>query len=874
MPKTRKVFQNHKTQFWSMSPTRAIEALGSSTSGLSIQEAKKRLKQYGKNEIESRRRLSKWSVILEQFKSPLILILVFAGTVTLFLEEWVNAVLIFATIFVNTALGFWQENKAETILENLRSYVVVRARIKRAGKEHDIEAHDLVPGDIIRVTQGDRVPSDARILFANNLEVDEAVLTGESLPVSKSVEPVSAVAPVPDQTCMLFSGTLVVQGYADAIVTETGSNTQFGRIAAMVSKREAESTPLQKAVKHFATRASFILGALTVSLFILGYLSGVDPLEMFFIAVAVGVSAVPEGLPIALTVILAIGVERLARRKGVVRKLLAAESLGSTNLILTDKTGTLTEAQMAVENVRPHDSGNEHAEEELLREAVLNTDVVIENPDAHPEKWDIIGRAMEASLVRFAGEQGVRYTDLLKRVKIIDRLPFNSDQKFSGVIFEYGGSRYMSMLGAPEILLGFSKLDEKEKRRIENDLGKRAATGERLLGLVTKKTTLSVFPRNAKYEEFDYRGSIAFRDPLRTEVKDAIARILKSGVRTVIVTGDHKGTATYVANELGLLQKDSLVLTGAEIAVMSNRELDKLLPRVAVFARTTPEQKLRLVKLYEERGSIVAVTGDGVNDAPALKAADVGVAVGAGTDVAKSASDLVILDNNFLTIVKAIEEGRRILSNIRKALVYLLSDSVDELFLIGGALIFGVSIPLNALQILYVNFFSDSFPAIAFAFETRAADQGVEKHDHNGAPEIIDQEMRFLIFGIGMGSSALVFVLYYALLKLGFDEHFVRTAAFAVFSMYTLFAAFALRSLRQSIFSYNPFANLYLTGGVGIGIGLTLLGIYLPFLQKVLKTVALPLPWLISVLALGILNIVMIELVKLAYSQHKKLTAR
>ena len=304
---------------------------------------------------------------------------------------------------------------------------------------------------------------------------------------------------------------------------------------------------------------------------------------------------------------------------------------------------------------------------------------------------------------------------------------------------------------------------------------------------------------------------------------------------------------------------------------MSDRELEKLMPRVAVYARTTPEQKLRLVKLYQEKKKIVAVTGDGVNDAPALQAADVGVAVGAGTDVAKSASDLIILDNNFLTIVKAIEEGRRILSNIKKTLVYLLSDSVDELFLIGGALLVGVPIPLNALQILYVNFFSDSFPAIAFAFENRAADKGVEKHTtHKSGPEIIDKEMRFLIFGIGMGSSAFVFALYYYLLRLGYDENFVRTAAFAVFSTYTLFAAFALRSLRDSLFTYNPFSNLYLTLGVGIGLVLTILAIYLPFLQHVLQTVALPLPWLIGVFILGGLNVLMIEIVKVAYRTHKK----
>jgi len=868
MPKKQVLSQTQRTQFWAMAPKRALESLDTTASGLTNREAKKRLKQYGPNQIHSRRRASAWRIMLEQFKSPLIIILMVAGTLTLFLEDWINAGVIFATVLVNTALGFWQENKAETILENLKSYVVVRARVKREGREHDIDAGELVPGDVIRITQGDRVPADGRILLENNLEVDEAVLTGESLPVIKSPSLVSTQSPIPDQTSMVMSGTLVVQGYADVLVTETGSRTQFGRIAELVAGREQEATPLQKAVKRFALQASIVLGILTVVLFIAGYALGQDPLNMFFIAVAVAVSAVPEGLPIALTVILAIGVERLAKKKGVVRKLLAAESLGSTNLILTDKTGTLTKSDMEVVDVFGQDP--KENETTFLMDAVLNADIVIENPQASPDRWNMIGRSMEASLVRYAGKHEVNLASLLKKGKILDRLPFNSSYKYSGVIFTRNGKHIMTLLGAPELLLEMTTLSPKEKRMLAKKIDQRAEAGERLLGLISREVEGTHFPKQLPQEGFRYRGSIAFRDPLRPGVKEAIQKIWDTGVRTVIVTGDHKGTAAHIAHDLGLMHKDSLLLTGQDISELSDRDLTKLLPRVAVFARTTPEQKLRLARLYQQLGHIVAVTGDGVNDAPALQAADVGVAVGAGTDVAKSAADLIILDNNFLTIVTAIEEGRRILSNIKKTLVYLLSDSVDELALIGGALLFAVPIPLNALQILFVNFFSDSFPAIAFAFETHASDEHApaNKARANG-PNIIDGEMRTLIFGIGMGSSALVFGLYYLLLKLGFEADFVRTFTFAIFSTYTLFSAFALRSLRQSIFTYNPFSNWYLTGGVGIGIFLTLLAIYLPFLQTILSTVALPLSWLASVFVLGLTNIVLIELVKFLYRKHQ-----
>lgn len=850
-----------------MAPKRVMEALESSASGLSTKEAKARLKEHGKNQIESRRRLSTWRIIVEQFKSPLILILIGAGIVTLFLQEWINAGVIFATVLVNTALGFWQENKAETILENLKSYVVVRARVRREGKEHDIDAAELVPGDVIRITQGDRVPADGRLLVENNLEIDEAVLTGESLPVKKDIKVVSSQAPISDQTCMVFSGTLVVQGYADVLVTETGSRTQFGKIAALVSEGDRSQTPLQKAVQSFAKYASIILAVLTTILFIVGFFSGQDPYEMFFIAVAIAVSAVPEGLPVALTVILAVGVERLAKRKGVVRKLLAAESLGSTSLILTDKTGTLTKADMEVVDVRPHDGEDAPSVERVLREAVLNTDLVVENPEVEPKKWKIIGRSMEASLVRYAGTEDVRLDKLEKQVKILDRLPFNSEQKFSGIIFEENGKRYMSMLGAPEILLAFSDIEGKEKTRIEKALEKSAESGERLLGLITKETKERAFPKNVSHEGFTYRGSIAFRDPLRKGVKDSIAGILKAGVRTVIVTGDHKGTAAHVAKELELLQKDSIILTGKELSQMSDRELVKLMPRVAVYARTTPDQKLRLVKLYQSQDHVVAVTGDGVNDAPALQAADVGVAVGAGTDVAKSASDLIILDNNFLTIVKAIEEGRRILDNIRKAVVYLLSNALDELLLIGGALLLAIPIPLTAIQILYVNFFSDSFPAIGLAFEEISDTK--HRIKAKGSKIILNKEVRFLIFILGLGTSLLLFLLYYALLKLSYDPTLVRTFIFTCFASYTLLISFSLRSLKRGLYTYNPVGNPYLTTGVIVGLILTALAIYLPFLQSILGTVALPFPWLLGVLGVGLVNILFFEMVKFTYRKSQ-----
>lgn len=384
--------------FWSLPAERTLTELETSIKGLDSAEVERRLRAHGKNVIDGRRRLGTLTIFLSQLKSPLIIILLIGAAISLLLREWVNAAVILATVAVNTGLGFWQENKAETVLEELKTYLKTRVRVRRDGAEHERDASELVPGDVIHLSQGDRVPADARILDANSLEADESVLTGESLPVPKQVKPVREDAPLGERGSMVWSGTLVVQGYAEAVVAATGTATEFGRIAKMVSGREKEQTPLQKAVAAFARVIAVVVVLLSILLFGIGFALGQNPAEMFFISIAIAVSAVPEGLPVALTVILAIGVERLARQKGVVRKLLAAETLGSTSLILTDKTGTLTQADMRLVDVVPHGADTEERRATMLREAVLNTDLVIENPEDDPDEWQIIGRSMESSL--------------------------------------------------------------------------------------------------------------------------------------------------------------------------------------------------------------------------------------------------------------------------------------------------------------------------------------------------------------------------------------------------------------------------------------------------------------------------------------------
>lgn len=854
-----------KQPFWAMKVEEVFKVLESKIQGLSKEEVLSRRSLFGPNSIVERVRLARIKIVLNQFRSPLVLTLVAAGGITLFLREWTQAGVIFAAVLVNTLLGFYQENKAETALEMLKSYLRTRTRVKRSDGEREIDAVELVPGDIIHISQGDRIPADARLIYANNLEVDEAVLTGESLPAGKNVSVLPAGTALGERRSMVFSGTLAVQGLGDAAVTATGNATEFGKIATLVDKRDREPTPLERAIVRFTVRAGIALGILVTGLFGLGIFLGMDIFEMFLIGVAVAVSAVPEGLPIALTVILAVGVQRLAGKNGVVRRLLAAETLGSTSMILTDKTGTLTQAKMEIARVIPYQRTGQDAEKRLLHEAIANTDVVVENQNESPENWRVSGRALEAALVRGAALRGVRYSET--EAKILDRFPFSSVHKFSLAVRQTGSQTRMVMLGAPEILLQHTGLKEEEKIPILAEVEKLARGGERVLGVVGKAVEKEYGKINHKdgFADFEFDGLISFRDPLRPAVRDAIQRIRAAGVKTVIVTGDHQGTAEAVARDLGLVDGKGAVLTGDDLNYLTKEELANRANEVTVYARVTPEQKVMIAQLYKSKGEVVAVTGDGVNDAPALQIADIGVAVGSGTDVAKSVADLILLDDNFETIVSAIEEGRRILDNVRKVIVYLLSDALDELLLIGGSLLFGLALPLNALQILFVNFFSDSFPAVGFAFEKGIDGLGPRPRKlHQG---LFDREVRFLILVIGALTSLFLFFLYAYLLRAGFPEELVRSFIFATFATYSLVMVFSLRSLEKSIISYNPFSNRYLTGGVVFGLLLTGLAVYLPFPQKVLQTVPLPPVWLLGVLGVGVLNIAAVELGKWVFRQ-------
>ncbi|MBI2057450.1 MAG: HAD-IC family P-type ATPase [Candidatus Yanofskybacteria bacterium] len=856
--------------FWSLPASKVVEVLKTNDrSGLSEVEAKRRIKVFGPNVIEKPRRAPGLFILLNQFKSPLILILLFADAVTLFIAHYRDALFIFAAVIANAGLGFYQEYKAEKALAELKTYLKQRARVIRDGIEHEIDAAELVPGDIIHLAQGDRIPADGRLVFINDLQIDEAILTGESLPVSKSVDPVNADSAIGDQHSMVFAGTLVTQGMGTVVVCRTDFLTELGKIAALVAESQREETPLQNAIKHFSVKAGIILGIFTLVTFGAGVALGYSRADMFLTSIAIAVSAVPEGLPVAMTVILAIGVQRMARRKGVIRKLIAAETLGDTSVILTDKTGTLTMAKMELSKVLPVEDGGE---KKLLELALINANVLIENPDDLPSDWRISGRILETALVRSAALRDIFVEEVKKRTSILNSLLFNADNKFSASLIHEGEKHLLVFFGAPDIFINHSTLNNAERDAALKKIGSLAESGELIVGVavkeIEKKEDFS-FSKDLELTNLVFQGLITLRDPIRPKVKEVIQKVQASGIKVVVMTGDHRGTAEAVAREVGLRIESGGILDSSELQTLSDKDLKKRLPFLKVISRVSPLDKTRIVKALQETGEVVAMTGDGVNDAPSIKQADIGIAMGSGTEVARDVADLVLLNDNFETIAAAVEEGRQIMHNIRKVLVYLLSSVADELLLIGGALLTGIALPLNALQILYVNFFSDSFPAVAFAFEKKI--DGLVYRPQSTKTGLFDPLMRFLILFIGLSTSALLFVLYWLLLRAGFPENIVRTFIFASFGSYTLFLAFSLRSLEKSIFKYPIFSNHYLVGGVGIGIILMLSAIYVPFLQSLLKTTSLPFYWLLGVALVGLLNILAVEFGKWIFRNKRSL---
>jgi Ca2+-transporting ATPase len=817
---------------------------------------------FGKNKLPEEKPLSRLRIFLEQFKSPLIYVLIIAGIISLIIEEWTDAIVIFLAIFINAIFGFFEETKASKTLMKLKKILKVNAVVIRNGNKKQVLQEDIVPGDIIVLNPGDRVPADGRLVEAKSLKINESVLTGEWLSASKNTKVLLKNTPLADRDNMVFMGSSVESGWGKVIVTETGTSTEMGNIATIVKETKEEKSPLQKKLIRFSKVIGIMIAVICIFIFAEGVLEGRDWSLIFVTSVAIAVGGIPEALPVVMTVVLAVGMDRILKKKGLVRRLSSVETLGSSSIICTDKTKTLTEGKMEMVEVIAKDK------KLALEIAALNNEVFIENPKDPIEKWIARGDSTSKALVMGAAKRRILKPELEKETKIISRLPFSSSYKFLATVLQKDNKKFLYVCGAPERLLKVSKNNKGFSKRIDVLTGK----GLRVVGIAYKK--LSSKKRKFKIEDeindLTFVGSVALKDPLRKDVKETFKICKRAGIRTIIITGDHRRTAKNIAEELGMKIEDKNIIEGNELDGMTDEELMKRIDQIKIYARAEPKHKIRIVKSWQEKGEVVAMTGDGVNDAPALKKADIGIAVGSGTEVAKEASDLVLLNDSFNTIVKAVEQGRIILDNIRKSIAYILADSFTSVILVGFSLILGWPLPILPVQILWNNIVEDTIPDISYAFEPE--EDGVMKRKPTPlkAP-LLNKEMKILIFGTGLIDEFLTLFLFWILWGyLGLDLMYARTMVFGAISIDTAFVIYCYKNLRKNIWSFNPFTNKWLMLSSIIVFSFFALAVYAPPLQTLLKTVPLSFgDWIILVLV-GIVSMLIIEATKWYFiSRHE-----
>lgn len=857
-------------QWHSISFEEAVNALDSHIeSGLSHQEALLRQEKFGKNQLPEEKPLSRARIFFGQLKDPLIYILIIAGSVTFFLKEWADTAVIFTAVVLNSLFGFFQENKANRTLNELKKVVKVSARVMRNGNEKNIDSADLVPGDIIFFTAGNKIPADARLIESHHLAIGEAALTGESAPAQKRIDVLPGAAPLADRDNMVYLGSTIINGKGKAVVTAIGKNAEIGKIAILVKETQETKTPLQQKIAHLGKVIGIVVMSAAFLIFIEGILKGRDFFEMFMTSVALAVAAIPEGLPIAFTVILALGTQRILKRKGLVRKLAAAEALGSTSVIASDKTLTLTQGQMLVSETIAEDRNL------LFQIAVLTSEAFIENPNDPYPLWIIDGRPTDKAIILAGAEMGLKKPVLERAFAKIDEIPFNSENKFIAVLVKGQSGQEILVAGAPEKILAHSSIAGDDLLKLNNQLNELAGKGLRVVAIAYKKISdhkTEIANLGEEIGGLTFAGFIGLKDPLRPEAKEAILLCRKAGMKPIIVTGDHLLTARAVARELDLKTGDENIIEGRELDQLTDDELQKRIKDIDVYARVEPHHKLRIIEAWQKQGKVVAMTGDGINDTPALKKADIGVALGSGTDVAKEVSDLVLLTDNFNVLVAAVEEGRAIVDNIRKVITYLLSDSFTETILIGFSIIFGLPLPVTAAQILWVNLIEDGFPNMALAFEPK------EKDLLTRAPEarnvkLLTPEMKSIIFIIGFATDLILLGVFWWLLGQNYDIQYIRTIIFAALGIDSLFYVFSCRNLRQNIWRVNPFSNKFLTASVIFGFSALIAGIYIPVFRTLLKTVPLRIEEWLIVIGLGFLNLALIELVKYIFiaKRQKKL---
>lgn len=834
--------------------------------GLSQQEVEKRRREFGPNRLPEEKPPSSVFIFLRQFRNPLILILLVAGFVTFFFREYTDSMVIFGTMLLTTVIGYSQEHKAKRALHSLKKVLKGKGIVVREGNKKEIPQEDIVPGDIMVLSPGSKAPADGRIVESWNLKINEAILTGEWMSCLKQDMVLDPKTPLADRDNMVYMGSMVEEGNGKAIVSATGKLTELGKISTLLQHIEEEQTPSQKRMAQFSWMVGFLVSILAFLVFFAGIVTGAGVVEMFKIGVAIAVAAVPEGLPIALTIVLAMGMQRILKEKGLVRRLPSAETLGSTSVIATDKTLTLTEGNMEVDEICALDTVDR---EQILVAASLANEAFIENPDAIFEKWIVRGRPTDQALVKAAREVGISKAKLEKDMPLMFRIPFDVKTKYVASFHRVPKGIRAFISGAPESVLLLSILSENQRAQAQKKLQELTEKGLRVVGVAFKD--IPSLHLKEQLKDVHFIGFIAFKDPLRKGVKEAIQLVKEAGVRTIMVTGDHVLTAKAAAEQLGLDTSEQCILKGEELDEMTDEQLQKRLTQICVYARVEPAHKLRIIAAWQERGEIIAMTGDGVNDAPALKKADVGIALGSGTDVAKDASDLILLGDKFSIIPAAIKEGRVMGDNMRKIITYMLSGSFTETILIGISIMVGAPfLPVTALQILWINLIEDILPGIALTMEKAEKDVMKRKPQKRDTP-LLTRQMKTIIFVIGVITDFILLALFFWFLREStYSPQHIQTIIFVGLGIASLFYVFSCRSLRKNIWEYNPFSNLYLVGSVLAGFLLLFAVIYTPLLQTLFHTEALNLVDWVLLFMLGIINMMLIEAAKWYFIRKEK----
>jgi Ca2+-transporting ATPase len=912
--------------WYQLDPQQTLQELGTDLhAGISSEEAARRLEQYGPNELVERGAKSPWAILWEQLTGIMVVILIISAVVSLFLHEYVDTIVIMIIVVLNALLGFTQEYRAERAMAALKKMAVPRVHVRRDGHLREIPAGEIVPGDVIVLEAGNSIPADSRLVEVANLRVQESVLTGESEAVEKDLAAIHVENPsLGDRINMVYMGTIVTYGRGTAVVTDTGMKTQLGKIADMIQSVGTEKTPLQRRLEQLGKGLAVAALVIVALVFVSGLLRGESWIEMFRISIAMAVAAVPEGLPAVVTIALALGAQRMLQRRALIRKLPAVETLGSVTFICSDKTGTLTENKMTVTvvdvaghsldmkerlrsfspTVSREDAAREEAVE-LLHESpaivftmaggALCNDASLEEIAGEPGTFSTMGDPTEGALVIAAARAGLWEIELDEAFPRVAELPFDSDRKRMSTVHQpvpekvpavlnpfhddrpdfFEANHYLVVTkGAVDSLLEVSDtiwsggdaqpLDDEWRERVMQGNNKLAQNGMRVLGVAIRQrdNILTNDPNDPLESKLIFIGMVGMIDPARPEVQQAVKTAQEAGIHPVMITGDHPLTASYIARELGITSQ-SRVVTGRDLDSMSVEQLKEMVEEVPVYARVSPEHKLKIVQALQDRGHIVAMTGDGVNDAPALKRADIGVAMGiTGTDVTKESSDMILLDDNFATIVAAVEEGRRIYDNIRKFIKYAMTSNVGEIWVMLLAPFVGMPLPLTPLQILWINLVTDGLPGLALTIEPAEHDT-MRRPPHSPKENILARGMGVDILWIGLllGLTSLgVAYLYYQMNPAAVDTW--RTIAFTTLTLAQMGNALASRSARETIFQIGLFSNKAMLGSVLLTFVLQLAVIYVPFLNKAFNTTPLSLKDLGISLAFSTIVFFAVELVK------------